>query len=99
MAMGGEGMTRNKKATMQLLADILQDSIHEYNNALLPAYEGQRRYPSYSRLASKQELKMPWGDFGLAEPAPTGPQAGTIEGGYKFKGGDPAKKENWEKVQ
>jgi hypothetical protein len=26
-----------------------------------------------------------------------GPTAGTIENGYRFKGGDPAKKENWEK--
>jgi hypothetical protein len=27
------------------------------------------------------------------------PRAGTIQGGYRFKGGDPAKQENWEKVQ
>lgn len=27
-----------------------------------------------------------------------GPKPGTIQQGYRFKGGDPAKKENWEKV-
>ncbi len=28
-----------------------------------------------------------------------GPAAGTVEDGYRFKGGDPAKKENWERIQ
>ena len=28
-----------------------------------------------------------------------GPQPGTVENGYRFKGGDPAKQENWEQVK
>lgn len=28
-----------------------------------------------------------------------GPQAGAVDGGYRFKGGNPADKSNWEKVQ
>lgn len=34
-----------------------------------------------------------------ASPSSSGPQVGTVEGGYRFKGGNPADKSNWEKVQ
>ena len=30
-------------------------------------------------------------------PAKNAPKVGTVEGGYRFKGGDPSKPENWEK--
>lgn len=33
-----------------------------------------------------------------APAAPAGPRPGTIQGGYRFKGGDPADKQNWEKI-
>lgn len=31
--------------------------------------------------------------------APKPPKKGDVDGGYRFKGGDPSKKENWEKVK
>jgi hypothetical protein len=41
-------------------------------------------------------LKPPAG--GVATPS-AGPTPGTIEDGYRFKGGDPAQQENWEPVE
>jgi hypothetical protein len=32
-------------------------------------------------------------------PAPKPPAVGTVQNGYKFKGGNPADKNNWEKVK
>jgi hypothetical protein len=37
-----------------------------------------------------------------ASPSPaanSGPKPGAVEDGYRFKGGDPGKQENWEPVQ
>jgi hypothetical protein len=33
-----------------------------------------------------------------AAPSSQGPTVGMVDGGYRFKGGDPGKAENWEKV-
>ena len=45
-----------------------------------------------------------FGPIGNAPPAPaparpSAPQPGTVDGGYRFNGGDPSKPENWIKVQ
>lgn len=34
-----------------------------------------------------------------AKPPSTGPKVGAVEDGYRFKGGDPSKQSNWEKVK
>lgn len=36
---------------------------------------------------------------GAMAPAPGGPPVGTVRGGYRFKGGDPANKANWERAR
>lgn len=35
---------------------------------------------------------------GSQKPAASGPKAGTVEGGYRFKGGDAGNPSNWEKL-
>lgn len=36
---------------------------------------------------------------GTAAPSGSAPAPGTVQGGYRFKGGDPAEQSNWERVQ
>lgn len=53
-------------------------------------------------LALKAEAGKAWGQIPLAvpkyEPKPSDPPEGRTVEGYRFKGGDPSKQENWEKV-
>lgn len=50
--------------------------------------------------ATKEELrKLARADASIsAPPKPTAPAVGTVQGGYRFKGGDPAKQSSWEKA-
>lgn len=57
--------------------------------ALDYGYEPKRVVPSEERT----------GDVGKLGPSKTAaPKIGDVKSGYRFKGGDPAKQENWEKV-
>lgn len=47
-----------------------------------------------TRVSGKQRAGGASGSWGGA-----GPKAGAVDGGYRFKGGNPADKSNWEKVQ
>lgn len=50
--------------------------------------------------ATKKELaKLAKADASIsAPPKPAAPSVGTVQGGYRFKGGDPAKQSSWEKA-
>lgn len=74
-----------------------------------------RKLPVSQRLEAARSLKKLMDDkaksYGIpvdsggapaAAPKPTSPTAlkpGAVDGGYRFKGGNPADKSNWEKVQ
>lgn len=57
----------------------------------LPTNEEQ-----FAAMQKAQQQLESLGGGGAAKPA--GPKAGVVEGGYRFKGGDPSNQANWEKV-
>jgi len=89
----------------------VQNAEKEYKAAQTPqqmkaAVDGMRRIIANAKKAndiSREEIMGGINDSISGKnkkgAAPSGaPQAGKVENGYRFKGGDPAKKENWEKV-
>lgn len=50
------------------------------------------------RLRDAFNMKHKSGEPVPMAPSTQGPKAGAVEGGYRFKGGDASKAENWEKV-
>jgi len=69
----------------------------------------ERTIDTYETQFSDSQFYKPLplgGVFGTPSPsgaggqpaAPTGPQPGTVDDGYRFKGGDPANPNNWEKI-
>jgi hypothetical protein len=50
------------------------------------------------RLRDTFNMKHKTGEPVPMGPSGKGPSVGTVDGGYRFKGGDPSKPESWEKV-
>jgi hypothetical protein len=66
-----------------------------FNEGVGPAMvsEGEARLKTYEDAVKYQKS----GGAGDSDTPKKGPSAGTVEGGYKFKGGDPSDKNNWVK--
>jgi hypothetical protein len=74
----------------------------DQNTGLMTGQDGKQRLPTAAEdLAARQQAARDLMTLGNGQPtavAPKAPALGTVTGGYRFKGGDPASQSNWEKV-
>lgn len=61
-------------------------------------YVGDRRTGTLTEKVRANDGTVAAGTPVAAPNAAGGPKPGTVEGGYRFKGGDPSRQENWEPV-
>lgn len=71
------------------LNSAIGNVIKQVNGGMLSPDEGKKQIQQLQQQFDQQRK--------AAQPKP--PQPGDSMGGYRFKGGDPSKPENWEKVQ
>lgn len=67
--------------------NTIQDNIRDVQKATM---DQMKKYPGLDQMPSPPS--------GGNSSASAGPKVGTVEGGYRFKGGNPSDKSNWEKV-
>jgi hypothetical protein len=86
VAQGAHGM--RSAQGVESAANSLTNGYHNSPEALKAGLE-----------AARQSVATFLGDAqNPGQPRSAGPTAGTVENGYRFKGGDASKQENWEKV-
>lgn len=95
----GKDLTAPKKAESGVDAGDRLKSIDSERKSLMDslATAADADKPA---IAQRLQLLQEQGDQlrGTAQPAAKAPDVGTITNGYRFKGGDPANKDSWEKV-
>lgn len=77
-----------------------QRAVSEYNSIITPIHEDPRTSPVVRSAYGRIDLPA-----APAAPRQTGtqplppPEVGTVREGYRFRGGDPSRRENWEQVR
>lgn len=88
--------------TRQQIIEMLHERVGAYEQAYNQDRETYAQYAKDAGLDAQSIVgKHPTDAYGTrTNTAPSGgaPQAGAVDGGYRFKGGDPSKRENWEKL-
>jgi hypothetical protein len=87
----GQGFLSSQEDLSTALKAFAADTI-ETGRVKVNTLRGQR---SLNSMGGREVLASPGG----AAPASSGPAVGTVEDGYRFKGGNPADQNNWERVQ
>ena len=72
------------------------DQLNAVLNVMEKEMAAAQKAPSEVMTRQKERIS---GREQPARPGTEGPAVGTVESGYRFKGGDPTSKANWEKVQ
>jgi hypothetical protein len=71
--------------------DQLKDNLRRVKNNYMDIIHGEGKGPPREKLQFQENV-------GTSKPATAPPQAGEVKDGYRFKGGNPADRNSWERV-
>ena len=82
---------------LKLQVDLKQSQMQALANDL-SADAAQRKKDLAAEVATLSRALGELSGVPLSQPRPSAPAVGTVMQGYRFKGGDPSDRKNWEKV-
>lgn len=82
---------------LKLHVDLKQSEMQALANDLSPG-AAERKKVLAAEVATLSKALGELSGVPLSQPRPSAPAVGTVMQGYRFKGGDPSDRKNWEKV-
>jgi hypothetical protein len=95
--LGAVSDAEGKRLENKLAALDTTQSVEQFTSELKDGIIGYAQ-GAKGRLRDAYNMKHKTGEPVPMAPSSQGPTVGMVDGGYRFKGGDPGKAENWEKV-